>query len=827
MVYMDDVMVFSKSPEEHLKHLSLVLQALKKYQFFIRLSKCTFGRLELEFLGHLLSGKGIKPSPGKVKVISEWQRPINLQELRIFLGFTNYYRKFVPNFSRIALPLNNLTKKDVEYRWTDKCQEAFLTLRQALMADPVLVLPRTGPDAQFVLSTDSSGFALGAVLLQDHGKGLQHVEYWARSMCNDERRYHVHEQELLAVIMALRHWRHYLEGCKHFLVVTDHSTLKHFLTQPNLSRRQVGWLADISQYATNMDIFYRRGETNQSDGLSRRPDLAKLTGVGDDELAELIHSTKQWDSRSTSTQLAQAMHISPSLHLAAITMVGTDDSLVAEIKAGYLADPRFATIPVGHKLDSQGLYMFDGRIAVPAIPSIKLRLLQHFHDDLGHFGVVRLEAHIRQFYSWPGMSRSIGLFCRSCHECQLVKHSNTQPSGLLSPMPVPKRPWDAVGMDFIVQLPNSNGYDAIITFTCLFSKQVHLVPTITKITAKQCAKLYLSAVHKLHGISKVFVCDRDSKFTSEFWGAFTVLMGTKLNMSTAYHAQTDGQAERTNQTVEQVLRSFCFQRHDTWADYLDSVEFCINMHQNSSTGFSPFQVVYGFQPNTVGTLIASEHPGSAEQLLADREAIHKLVTSNLVKAKEYQQHYANKRVRDVQLQVGDRVGIHSKGITMPGQPGKALRQRYIGPFKIIEKLSPLVYKLSLPPAHKLLHPVFHISRLRLWNDDLDNQSRVVTEATSGRYADQSKGEFVVDSILKAKVAPHPRYPIGDTLQFKVHWQGYTAAEDSWEPYVLLKKVEELGHFMNSHAYHKLTKSPAFIELSRRWPARIPRARDED
>ena len=139
-------------------------------------------------------------------------------------------------------------------------------------------------------------------------------------------------------------------------------------------------------------------------------------------------------------------------------------------------------------------------------------------------------------------------------------------------------------------------------------------------------------------------------------------------------------------------------------------------------------------------------------MLADREAIHKLVTSNLVKAKEYQQHYANKRVRDVQLQVGDRVGIHSKGITMPGQPGKALRQRYIGPFKIIEKLSPLVYKLSLPPAHKLLHPVFHISRLRLWNDDLDNQSRVVTEATSGRYADQSKGEFVVDSILKAKVA---------------------------------------------------------------------------
>jgi hypothetical protein len=202
MIYMDDVMVFSKNPDEHLMHLKLVLQTLKEHQFYIRLSKCTFGKRELEFLGHLLSGTGIKPSPSKVKVIAEWQRPKDLKELRIFLGFTNYYRKFVPNFSRIAQPLNDLTKKDVEYKWTGRYQEAFLTLRHALMSDPVLVLPRTGEDAQFVLSTDSSGFALGAVLLQDHGKGLQPVENWARSMCKAERNYPVHEQELLAVIMA-------------------------------------------------------------------------------------------------------------------------------------------------------------------------------------------------------------------------------------------------------------------------------------------------------------------------------------------------------------------------------------------------------------------------------------------------------------------------------------------------------------------------------------------------------------------------------------------------------------------------------------------------
>jgi transposase InsO family protein len=376
-------------------------------------------------------------------------------------------------------------------------------------------------------------------------------------------------------------------------------------------------------------------------------------------------------------------------------------------------------------------------------------------------------------------------------------------------------------MDFIVQLPHSNGFDAIITFTCLYTKQVHCVPTTTKVTAQQVAKLYLHNIYQLHGLSKVFVSDRDSKFTSEFWGSFTRLMGTKLNMSTAYHAQTDGQAERTNQTAEQVLRSYCFQRHDTWADYLDTVEFCMNLHRSSSTCFSPFQAVYGFQPDTVGTLIASEHPGTADQLLATRQAIHKLITANLEDAKQFQQHYANQRVRDIELNVGDRVAIHTKGISMPGQPGKAFKQRYIGPYSIIEKLSPLVYKLRLPPAMKLVHPVIHISRLRLWNDDGLDQARVVTEAHSGQFADLAKGEFVVDSILKAKVAPHSRYALGDTLQFKVRWQGYEQTHDTWEPYVFLKNVEQLDEFMNSPAWQALRETPAYADLVSRWPARVP------
>jgi hypothetical protein len=273
MIYMDDVLIFSKDADEHLKHLDKVLERLAQFEFKVRLDKCFWGKLELEFLGHLLSGRGIAPSPAKVKVVAEWQRPKNLDELRVFLGFTNYYRKFVHRFSKIALPLNKLTKKGVDYKWTPECEEAFRTLRSALTLSPVLILPKTCPTTRFVVSTDSSGFAVSGILLQDQGNGLQPIEYYAKSMNAAEVRYPVHEQELFAVVSALRHWRHYLDGCECFLVATDHDTLKHFMTQKEMSKRQAGWLEVISPFANNMDIFYRKGETNLADGLSRRPDL--------------------------------------------------------------------------------------------------------------------------------------------------------------------------------------------------------------------------------------------------------------------------------------------------------------------------------------------------------------------------------------------------------------------------------------------------------------------------------------------------------------------------------------------------------------------------
>ena len=262
-------------------------------------------------------------------------------------------------FSKIALPLNKLTKKGVDYKWTPECEEAFRTLRSALTLSPVLILPKTGPTSRFVVSTDSSGFAVSGILLQDQGNGLQSIEYYAKSMNATEVRYPVHEQELFAVVSALRHWRHYLDGCERFLVVTDHDTLKHFMTQKEMSKRQAGWLEVISPFANNMDIFYRRGETNLADGLSRRPDL-KLS----------IKQLQEYEANSDTEYL--------SLLSTVALQVGIDDKFLDAVRAAYSKDSHYSTCPIGMTLDEHGLYRLDGRLCIPSYRQLKLQLMHHY-----------------------------------------------------------------------------------------------------------------------------------------------------------------------------------------------------------------------------------------------------------------------------------------------------------------------------------------------------------------------------------------------------------------------------------------------------------------
>ena len=274
LVFLDDIIVYSDTLEEHEKHVRQALNRLRQQRLYAKASKSALCKREVEFLGHMVGVNGLRVMEDKIEAVRDWPTPKNIRELRAFLGLAGYYRRFVCNFSAIALPLTeltrNVTRQKLELSWGAKEQKAFVDLQSALQSTPVLVLP--DPAKEFVVHCDASGYAVGAVLQQDHGNGLQPVAFMSKKMVGAETRYPVHEQELLAIVSALTIWRHYLEGATHPIRVrTDHKSLTHFQTQPMLSGRQRRWLETLAQF--DYTVEYVKGQENlAADALSRRGD---------------------------------------------------------------------------------------------------------------------------------------------------------------------------------------------------------------------------------------------------------------------------------------------------------------------------------------------------------------------------------------------------------------------------------------------------------------------------------------------------------------------------------------------------------------------------
>ena len=291
------------------------------------------------------------------------------------------------------------------------------------------------------------------------------------------------------------------------------------------------------------------------------------------------------------------------------------------------------------------------------------------------------------------MDETVRRFIASCDACQRNKSGNQLPAGLLQPLPIPSRNWQQITMDFIVRLPKTkNGSDAIVVFVDRMSKMVHFQAMTTNATAPEVAKLLFDNVFRLHGMPEVIVSDRDAKFTSLFWKALFKCMGTKLAMSTAFHPETDGQTERNNRTLEQMLRNFVNYRQNDWDHYLVAAEFAYNNAKQASTGMSPFFLVTGQNPLTpIGLMRPTEEScnvQSTAKFIATLSELMKKATDNLLKAQQKQIKYADQHHRDISFQVGDMVLLNDKNITANSQaqrPAKKLQPKFLGPFKILKK----------------------------------------------------------------------------------------------------------------------------------------------
>ncbi|KAK1618755.1 hypothetical protein QYE76_024272 [Lolium multiflorum] len=425
VVFIDDILIYSKTEEEHEQHLEIILETLRHHKLYAKFSKCEFWLKEVGFLGHILSAGGIAVDPAKIKTVAEWKVPTTQTEVRAFLGLAGYYRRFVEGFSSIARPMTQLLKKDKKFDWTDKCEESFQKLKARLTTAPILIMPDiTKP---FDVYCDASKIGLGCVLMQ----GGKVISYLSRQLKQHEQNYPTHDLELAAVVLALK-----------FGVITS------------------------------------------------------------------------WEAHDT-------------------------------------------------------LYSI-------------------------HPGGTKMYQDLKEQFWWHGMKREIGSYIAKCDICQRVKAEHQRPAGLLQPLQIPEWKWDSVGMDFITGLPKSSkGNDSIWVVVDRLTKVAHFIPVKTTYQGPKLAELYISRIVTLHGTPKSIVSDRGSQFTSRFWQKVHEGLGTRLNFSTAYHPQTDGQTERVNQILEDMLRACVLEYGSKWEDCLPYAEFSYNNSYQASLQMAPFEALYG------------------------------------------------------------------------------------------------------------------------------------------------------------------------------------------------------------------------------------------
>ncbi|GJX67937.1 reverse transcriptase domain-containing protein [Tanacetum coccineum] len=650
IVFIDDILIYSKSEKDHEHHLRTILDLLKKEKLFAKFSKCEFWLKEVQFLGHVVNQEGIHVDPSKIEAVKNWKAPESPTEIRSFLGLAGYYRRFIENFSKIAKPLTLLTQKNKDYVWGEDQEKAFQILKEKLCNAPVLTLP-DGPN-DFVVYCDASHQGFGCVLMQ-RGKV---IAYASRQLKIHEKNYTTHDLELGAVVFALKIWRHYLYGTKS-VIYTDHQSLQYIFDQKDLNMRQRRWLELLSDY--ECEIKYHPGKANVvADALSRKERLKP--------------------------RRVRAMSITIQSNLRTRILEAQREA------AKDLKSPteRLRGLDAQFESKEDGAIHFVGRIWVPSTGGMRKVIMDEAHASRYsvHPGADKMYYDLRDVYWWPGMRRDIAEYVNRCLTCLKVKAEHQKPSGLLQQPEIPEWKWEKITMDLVVKLPrSSSGYDAIWVIVDRLTKSAHFLPIREDYKTEKLARIYINEIVTKHGVPVSIISDRDGRFASHFWQVLQKALGTQVFMSTAYHPETDGQSERTIQTLEDMLRACVMDFGGSWDTHLPLVEFSYNNSYHKSIKCSPFEALYGRKCRSP---VIWNEVGESQLIGPElvQETTEKIVQirERLRTARSRQKCYADRRRKPLEFQVGDRVLLRVspwKGVVRFGKRGK-LAPRFVGPFEM-------------------------------------------------------------------------------------------------------------------------------------------------
>ncbi|KAM0057804.1 putative nucleotidyltransferase, Ribonuclease H [Helianthus debilis subsp. tardiflorus] len=572
------------------------------------------------------------------------------------------------------------------------------------------------------------------------------IAYASRQLKVHERNYTTHDLELGAVVFALKIWRHYLYGTK-CTIYTDHRSLEHILKQKDLNMRQRRWVELLNDY--ECAIKYHPGKANVvADALSRKDTLPK---------------------RVRALQLTIQSSLPAQIRAAQIEALKPEN-----VKTEALRGSRQQM-----ELKEDGAYYVTGRIWVPLYGGLRELVMDEAHKSRYsvHPGSDKMYHDIKTTYWWPSMKAHIATYVGKCLTCARVKVEYQKPAGLLQQPRIPQWKWEEISMDFVTGLPRSQrGNDTIWVIVDRLTKSAHFLAIKETDKFSTLADIYLKEVVSRHGVPISIISDRDARFTSELWKAMHKSFGSQLDMSTAYHPQTDGQSERTIQTLEDMLRACVIDFGNGWEKHLPLVEFSYNNSYHTSIQAAPFEALYGRKcrsPLCWAEVGDSQITGP--EIVVDATEKIAQIRQRMAAARDRQKAYANKRKRPLEFQVGDRVLLKVspwKGVVRFGKRGK-LNPRYVGPFEIIERIGPVAYRLNLPAELGAVHNVFHVSNLKKCLSD-ENLIIPFKELTIDEQL-QFVEEPVEITDRDVKVLKHKRIPL-----VRVRWNSKRGPEYTWE-----------------------------------------------
>jgi transposase InsO family protein len=631
LIYLDDIVLWGATLQEHNERLIEIFDRLRVYSLRLQPDKCEFLRKEVCYLGHKITPEGVKPDEGKVIAVKNFPVPSNTKQLKAFLGLAGYYRRFVPNFSKIAKPLHKLTCKNTPYIWGNDQKEAFETLKTILCNQPLLQYPDF--EKEFIVTCDASADGIGSVLSQGVIGNDLPVGYASRVLTKAERNYSTIERELTAIVWACRQFRPYVWGRK-LTIVTDHKPLTWIFKMNDQNSRIMRLKLKLEEF--DYTIIYKRGKENSnSDGLSRM--YTMTTGeVG-------VEKEK-----------------------------GASETLSAENEdAGISGAPE--------EVKGKNMKLTDKE---------KLEILKELHETPigGHIGMNRTYKRLKQYIRWEGMKEDVEAFIKKCEKCQKNKLTQCHTRMPLTITDTPSIVFEKCIVDVVGPIsPSQEGNRYILTVQDDLSKFLIAVP-LREQTAEEIAKAFVENVVLIYGLPQVVLSDCGANFLSETFKNMCKLLGIRKIQSTSFRPQTQGSLERTHRSLMEYIRSYVAMDFRNWDQWVRYATFAHNTTPQSSTNYMPFQLLYGRLPNLPGIL--QREPKSAyyaydsyvRELEARLQSSYAMVRRNLETAKLNNKRNYDREVHAPKFEVGSMVLVRDEGVRRGRS--KKLEAAYIRPYEI-------------------------------------------------------------------------------------------------------------------------------------------------